>query len=96
MVENFVLSQLINNDELNIKYWRTLGKAEVDFILTNNNRIIPVKVKYSYFKKPAITRSFRNFIDEYKPERALVLTKDFWGHIKEGATYILFAPVFYM
>ncbi len=46
------------------KYWRTTGKAEVDFIMELDGKIIPVEVKS--FGSPG--RSFRSFIDHYRPE----------------------------
>lgn len=94
LVENFVLSQFFQYKEKEIKYWRTIGKAEVDFILVNSdNKIIPVEVKFSSMNKPIITRGFRNFINEYGPERAVVLTKRHWDKIKIEKTEIVFAPV---
>ncbi|MBI5555829.1 MAG: DUF4143 domain-containing protein [Elusimicrobia bacterium] len=46
LVENVVLSQLWKIDDTTIKYWRTTGKAEVDFIIDNGRQIIPLEVKY--------------------------------------------------
>lgn len=97
IVENFVFLSLRNMfPEKTINYWRTIARAEVDFILRLNDKIIPVEVKYQPFKKPKISRSFRSFIESYKPERALVITKDFWGKIKVNKTTILFVPICYL
>ncbi|MEM2059042.1 MAG: DUF4143 domain-containing protein, partial [Thermoproteota archaeon] len=45
LLENFVLNELksLFTDRLN--YWRTTGKAEVDFVLKLEDKIIPVEVK---------------------------------------------------
>jgi hypothetical protein len=97
IVENFVFLSLKNMfPEQTINYWRTIAKAEVDFVLRLNEKIIPIEVKYQTLKKPKISRSFRSFIDSYKPDRALVITKDFWGKIKLGKTVILFVPACYL
>lgn len=97
IVENFVFLSLRNMfPEKTINYWRTIAKAEVDFVLRLNEKTIPIEVKYQTFKKPKISRSFRSFIESYKPERALVVTKDFWGKTKVDKTTILFVPLYYL
>ena len=95
LVENVVLASFYQKQEEEIRYWRTLGQAEVDFILKLPDKVIPIEVKYSPLKLPEITRSLKNFISVYKPPRALVLTKGFWGKIKAESTEICFAPVWY-
>jgi hypothetical protein len=97
LVENFVFLCLRNSfPSSTINYWRTIAKAEVDFVLRVNNQVIPIEVKYQTFKKPKISRSLRSFIKTYKPKRALVVTKDFWGKEKVNNTLIMFAPVCYL
>jgi hypothetical protein len=68
----------------------------VDFVLHVGGRSIPLEVKYSLFGKETLTRSLVSFIDTYKPNRALVLTKNYWGRVQRGATEVLFAPVYYL
>ncbi|MCK4492366.1 MAG: ATP-binding protein [Candidatus Altiarchaeales archaeon] len=94
LVENFVLNQLSCLTE-KINYWRTLGKAEVDFILTFGDEVIPVEVKYT-LKRPSISRGFRSFISAYNPKRALIITKNYWGEIRVGETLIKFVPACYL
>ncbi|MDP2950757.1 MAG: ATP-binding protein [bacterium] len=101
LVESFVFSELLkvvsDQDQGELKYWRTIVKAEVDFILEKRNReVIPIEVKYSPFQEAKISRSFRSFLEQYQPKRALVLTKGFWGEKKIGKTTIKFAPVWYL
>jgi len=96
IVENFVLNQLLIRDVGKLNYWRTLGKAEMDFVLTIGDEVMPVEVKYMNFKKPKISKSFKSFISAYEPKRALVLTKDFWGKTKFNGTKIAFVPVYYI
>ncbi|MCK5177312.1 MAG: ATP-binding protein [Candidatus Aenigmarchaeota archaeon] len=97
IIENVVLSQLLCRfKDSNICYWRTTGGAEVDFVIEIENKLIPVEVKYAGFKTPKITRSFRSFLDLYKPKRAVVITHDFYCVEKINDTEILFIPVCYI
>lgn len=68
LYENFVHNEL--KRKYDVKYWRTTAKTEVDFVTMVKNKPIPIEVKI----KPKITRSFRSYIDHYKPERALMTT----------------------
>lgn len=96
IVENIVFTQLKIKELNPLKYWRTLSKAEVDFIIEIGGELVPIEVKYSYFKRPQITRSFRNFILQYQPQKAIVLTKNFWGNLNFEKTIIKFIPVWYL
>jgi hypothetical protein len=95
LIENAVFCYLYQRKEEEIRYWRTLGQAEVDFILRQNNEIIPIEVKYSSMKSPEISRSLKSFISAYKPPRAITLTKGFWGRAKIADTDVAFIPVWY-
>ncbi len=98
LIENLVLSQFIymQDDKYSIRYWRTMGGAEIDIILQVNKDIIPVEIKYSLSKQQKITRPMRSFINEYKPLRAVVLTKNYWAEEKYNSTIIKFIPVWYI
>ena len=98
LAEGFVLTELLNllQDKAEIRHWRTLAKAEVDFLIFMGGEIVPVEVKYGSFKEPKIERSLRSFINEYRPKRAIVVTKDFWGYTRVHKTKILFVPICYI
>ncbi len=96
IVENAVFTQLKISQPDNLKYWRTLAKAEVDFIVEIGNKVIPIEVKYSYLKVAKVSRGFRNFLLQYRPKRALVLTKGFWGELKIESSLLKFIPVWYL
>ncbi len=98
IVENFVLTQLMiqKNEDYQIKFWRTLNKAEVDFVLEKDSVLIPAEVKYSEMRSPQISRSFRNFIIQYNPETAIILTKNYWGSLTVDKTKIKFIPVWFI
>jgi len=96
IIENAIFSQFKKqNDELEIKYWRTKGGAEVDFIIEKAQEIIPIEVKYSKLRSPNITLGFKNFLSQYKPNKGMVLTKGFWGERKIDSTLIKFVPIWY-
>lgn len=99
IIENFVLNQLhLMSLEygFHINYWRTLGKAEVDFILNFENKLIPIEVKYKEFKKEKITKSFRSFLSAYAPKNAILLTKNYSGKMNVEETNISFIPIWYV
>jgi len=97
LIENFVFLSLKNSfHEATVNYWRTIAKAEVDFVLRIKDEIIPIEVKYQSFKKPKVSRSLRSFIKSYKTKKALVFTKDFWSKKRLNDTSILFVPACYL
>jgi predicted AAA+ superfamily ATPase len=79
-----------------INYWRTKAGAEVDFVLHFGEKIMPVEIKYSNFEKNKISKSFASFIATFRPARALVLTKNYWGTTRISNTQVLFAPVYFL
>ena len=96
LVENNVFSMLLKNKFSNMRYWRTISKAEVDFVFQFEGQIYPVEVKYSKMKSPLFGRSFISFVKKYKPKRGLILTKNFWALEKIENTQVLFAPAWFL
>ncbi len=94
MLEHFILRELIALTQSfeNIYYWRTTGKAEVDFVLNIKNEIIPIEVK-SHGK---IGKSFRSFLSAYKPKRAVVFCEECFGIKEIGKTKVAFLPHFFI
>lgn len=82
LLENYVLNKLRNGK---INYWRTTAKAEVDFIL---NGKIPIESKAS----AKITRSFRSFIDAYKPKTAFLVNLNSFSEVKINETLVFIVP----
>jgi predicted AAA+ superfamily ATPase len=75
------------------KYWRTKAKAEVDFVVENNNAIVPIEVKLQT-EPNKIERSLRSFINFYKPKMAVVVTlKGKTGEMKVGSCKVVFTDV---
>jgi predicted AAA+ superfamily ATPase len=88
LYENFVASEIAKKD-IEVKYWRTKSKAEVDFIIEKNGGVIPIEVK-SGMTKPKLTKSFASFLEKYKPKNALMLSENLFA--EKGK--IKFRPIF--
>ncbi len=76
-----------------IYYWRTYGGAEVDFVLYfNENKVIPIEVKYRNIQRATVTRSLRSFIEAYSPKKAIMITKNYIARIKVDDCTVHFIP----
>jgi len=63
--------------DYSIHYWRTKSGAEVDFVVRkNDDRILPIEVKYKNLTEPKISRGYHSFLQAYQPKRAVVITKN--------------------
>jgi hypothetical protein len=91
LIENSVYSNIVKNLTLleEAHFWRTLSGNEVDFVVLKENKLTPVEVKYSSFKKPRIPAGIRYFTKDHPGEKSFVLNKDFFG--RSGNT--IFLPV---
>lgn len=86
LLENFHLSEFLKGG-LDVKYWRTKSKAEVDFVI--NDRI-PVEIK-STLSRPVAGRSLRSYIDKYSPKDAVVFNDALCDSMKIGESTVRFA-----
>lgn len=75
-----------------VNHWRTKDKAEVDFVIHKPSTTIPVEVKFSHLKKKSISRSFRSYINRYKPEKAIVVNLSLDEQLVLNGTEIEFIP----
>lgn len=98
IVENssFIALSHLTQEQGKINFWRTKAGAEVDFVLQFQGNIIPIEIKYSVFKSPKISRSLVNFVDYFDINKAIIMTKNFWGKETRGKTDFFFMPVYYM
>jgi len=97
--QNFVANRLgekIQYTAQNLGYWRTLGGAEVDFILSDSRTVLPVEVKYAKLKEAKVTVSLRNFIEKYNPKEAWVVNLSLKAEIKIRKTVVKFIPFYEM
>ena len=59
-----------------IRYWRTIGGAEVDFIIETGTGLLPVEVKFTA-AKPTEPVAMRNFRAAYKEARkGIIILRD--------------------
>jgi predicted AAA+ superfamily ATPase len=69
LTENFVMQQLVLNEENDIYYWTNDNSAaEVDFVIQNDSEIIPIEVKSGTNLQSV---SFKFFCEKYKPAKAI-------------------------
>jgi len=92
LAENFVFSHLKRKENLEIHYWRTKAKAEVDFVIEKGGEVIPVEVKYS--PAPTLGKSFLSFLSKYQPKLGFILTKNVWERRQIGKTEVRFLPLY--
>jgi len=96
IVESVTLFNIIASfkREEKVSFWRTMGGAEVDFVVQKESLVYPIEVKYKK-KKVSVSRSWYNFIENYNPKSFFVLTDGFWGEKKIKKTNVYFVPVWY-
>lgn len=99
LFENFVFNDLqerlrLKLSSATIHFWRTKDKAEVDFVINTGITAIPVEVKYTNFTTPQTTRSFRSFLDRYKPSEAYIVHLGDYFKTTYESTTIHFLPFY--
>ncbi len=95
--QNFVYNSLM--DELafsgaKINFWRTKDRAEVDFVVSIGEKVIPVEAKFSTLSDLSVTRSLRSFIEKYHPERAYVVNLNLDKQVEYCGTTVFFVPFY--
>jgi predicted AAA+ superfamily ATPase len=86
------LREIWREEAAEIHYWRTKDDAEVDFVVENGAKLLPVEAKYAVLKKPEITRSFRSFLEKYHPKTAVIVHLGKAMTEKIGQTTVNFVP----
>lgn len=71
LFENYVLSELIKAGK-KVRYWRSKGDAEVDFVIQDGEQIVPIEVKFR-MSGNTIERSMHSFIESYSPKSGFVV-----------------------
>jgi predicted AAA+ superfamily ATPase len=74
-------------------YWTSEGKAEVDFVLQLNDKVVPVEVKKGRRNR---SKSLGVFIEKYKSDYAIRISKKNFGfenNIKSVPLYAVFCIV---
>ena len=95
--ENFVFNMMrakFLNTSTKIHFWRTKDGAEVDFIIDSGREQFPVEVKYRDLRRPEMSRSFRSFVEKYRPERAFIVNLGLDKELAMEGMKIRFIPFF--
>ena len=93
IVENFIFKELQNkfSDE-NIFFFRTVSKAEIDFIIQKENKLIPLEVKFSR-KQTTLPVVMKNFnINFQNIDKNIIITKNNLNYNEELNCF--FIPVY--
>jgi predicted AAA+ superfamily ATPase len=91
-IHNF-LKQETQFTGLDVRYWRTKSRAEVDFVLSAGNKVeLPVEVKYKDLEEPKVTKSLRSFIKKYSPGKAVVVNLSLEKTVEVEDTKVKFIP----
>lgn len=95
-IENFVFCELkkryIPNE--NLFFWRTAGGAEVDFVIIQDGKPLPLEVKEAGLRHPVVSRSLRSFISAFSPSTAVVVNGSLSCSITIEQTTVHFVPLF--
>lgn len=95
--QNFIfriLNKAVRNSAATLHYWRTTDGAEVDFVIDRTREAIPIEVKYADLKGTTLSRSFRSFVEKYKPRKAFVVNLSYSSELHLGETRVCFVPYY--
>lgn len=75
LAETWVFGEIAKHTGLvdSIRYWRTRGGAEIDFIVERPNRTIAIEVKLGALQQPRVPRGARTFARLYRPDLLVVV-----------------------
>jgi predicted AAA+ superfamily ATPase len=89
LTENYV-AQCFKAKKYRLAYWQSEGKAEVDFVLQIDGKVVPVEVKKGRRNR---AKSLGVFMEKYKSEYAIRISKKNFGfenNIKSVPLYAVF------
>ncbi len=89
LAENYVAEQLVAQG-YRLNYWESNGKAEVDFVIRQNDSVVPVEVKSADNVR---ARSLKVFIDKYSPNYSIRFSTKNFG-FENGIKYIPLYAIF--
>jgi len=91
VLENAVFKEILLHLTVfgKIRFWRTKQGSEIDFLILEREKIVPIEVK-SNIKKTIIPSGIRSFIKTYIPERAAVVNLSLETTVKKENTIIYY------
>lgn len=87
-----LLKEKIKHTACHIYFWRTTNQAEVDFILYDGNKILPVEVKAKRMNKIEIGKSLFSFCEKYKIQEAYIVNFDYTNTWNKNQCKFYFIP----
>lgn len=75
ILETAVLSEIVKTyvhrgEEPRVYFWRTASGVEVDFVVEENGKLIPVEVKLAETPRPAMAAGIKAFCEDFKGRAA--------------------------
>ena len=89
LAENYVAQEFVFND-ITLYYWKSKSDAEIDFIIYNEDGLIPIEVKSSDNTK---AKSLKTYMERFKPKYAIRISSKNFGfenNIKSIPLYATF------
>lgn len=75
ITENYVAIKFVSNKN-DLYYWSSSNRAEIDFLLYNDDGIIPVEVKAN---KNIKSKSLNIYIEKFKPKYSIRISNKNFG-----------------
>jgi len=88
-----ILREKLRWSSSHIHFWRTRGKAEIDFVVTTGREVIPIEVKFKDLLKPSPPRALEGFVEKYRPPYCLVINKSLRATVKIQETEVCFVTL---
>lgn len=85
--ENYVAIELIQNN-IPLYYWKSDYEAEIDFLIKNDDGIIPIEVKASDNTQP---KSLKTYMDNFKPKYGIRISTKNFGYVNNIKSIPLYA-----
>ena len=89
IVENYIAQTLVRNG-ISLYYWKSNSDAEIDFILYNEDGLIPIEVKSS---DNTTSKSLNSYVKQYNPKYSIRISSKNFGfenNIKSIPLYAAF------
>ena len=89
LAENYVAQEFVQNN-ISLYYWKSNSDAEVDFVIYNDDGLIPIEVKSSDNVK---SKSLSIYMQKFKPQYAIRISSKNFGfknNIKSVPLYAVF------
>lgn len=75
-----------------LHFWRTKNGTEVDFVVQDNENVLPMEIKYQAFPWMRVPSGMQSFLTVYPAAQAAVITKDTYGQKHYHTTRVVFLP----